>query len=122
LQPPYLSYEPKARVVTKTIKSTREQYNTMYAVVFQERKSNNMLKKSMEEMKEMVINLRKNLHNLFAMNGFVMTMAFDVTSVLTMNYFIKHRCLMTLEFPRLYLKRFGSCSILFCFLSSKVYM
>ncbi len=94
----------------------------MYAVVFQERKSNNMLKKSMEEMKEMVINLRKNLHNLFAMNGFVMTMAFDVTSVLTMNYFIKHRCLMTLEFPRLYLKRFGSCSILFCFLSSKVYM
>lgn len=34
----------------------------------------------------MVIKLKKDLHNLLAMNGFAMAMAFDVTNVLTVNY------------------------------------
>jgi hypothetical protein len=43
----------------------------------------------MEEMKEMVIKVKKDLHNLLAMNGFAMAMAFDVTNVLTVNYSTK---------------------------------
>jgi hypothetical protein len=47
-----------------------------------------MLKKSMEEMKEMVIKLKQELHDLLVENGSTMAMVFDVTDMLVMNYFI----------------------------------
>lgn len=61
----------------------------MYVLVLQERKLNNMLKKFMEEMKEMVIKLKQDLHDLLVVNGSTMPMAFNVTNVLTVNYFAK---------------------------------
>lgn len=75
--------------LSKTIQSTRQQYNTMYVLVLQERKLNNMLKKFMEEMKEMVIKLKQDLHDLLVVNGSTMPMAFNVTNVFTVNYFAK---------------------------------
>jgi hypothetical protein len=61
----------------------------MYVFILQEIKSNNMLKKDVEEMKEIVIKLKQDLHNLLAVNRSTVAMAFDVTNVLTVNYFAK---------------------------------
>lgn len=47
-----------------------------------------MLKKSMEEMKEMVIKLKQDLHDLLVETGSTMAMAFDVTDMFVMNYSI----------------------------------
>jgi hypothetical protein len=52
-----------------------------------------MLKKSVEEMKEMVIKLKQDLHDLLVEIGSTMAMAFDVTDMFVMNYSI-----MTLVF------------------------
>ncbi len=75
--------------LSKTIQNTRKQYNTMYVFILQEIKSNNMLKKDVEEMKEIMIKLKQDLHNLLAVNGSTVAMASDVTNVLTVNYFAK---------------------------------
>jgi hypothetical protein len=52
-----------------------------------------MLKKSMEEMKEMVIKVKQHLHDLLVENGSIMAMESDVTNMLVVNYFV-----MTLMF------------------------
>jgi hypothetical protein len=52
-----------------------------------------MLKKLMEEMKEMVIKLKQELHDLLIENGSTMEMVSNVTNMLIVNYFV-----MTLMF------------------------
>jgi hypothetical protein len=47
-----------------------------------------MLKKSVEEMKEMVIKLKQDLHDLLVEIGSTMAMVFDVTDMFVMNYSI----------------------------------
>jgi hypothetical protein len=52
-----------------------------------------MLKKSVEEMKEMVIKLKQNLHDLLVENGSTKAMASNVIDMFVVNYYV-----MTLVF------------------------